>query len=609
MNRTPVLAALVCLLSSSLAAQAFDNKWVAFSRSGGSCDVAPLEISSADDEVDFDWGDLDQDGWIDLVAVRKQPFSTPGKRPNFLLMNDLGVFKDRTAEFASASDVAGDHGFLTPTNDRDVVIVDVDNDGWLDVVTSTGREQPGDPKVVGHPRVYMNLGTDGAGAWLGLQYQAARFPQLLSTGGLPMNPVFCEVAAGDVTNDGFADLYFVDYDFSNNGWTATPEQDLNDRLLVNDGNGYFTDQSLLRMTPTMLFSRFGLSTEIVDINGDGYRDILKDTALADPYYVSASYNNPANPGFFNIFHDFHNTFSPYHISTGDLNHDGRLDIIMGDDGDDHYRYNLGNDALGRVIWGPAKVYTFLSGQDDGFAGQNRLADLDNDGWLDALQADVDTDEPGLDRRLHIYHNPGGAIGEQITFVEEREQAGGGGWVGADGILGQDLKGTYDVAAFDFEGDGDADLVLGRGAGTEFWINQTVPNPLITDTAELSLGAGGTQTLALDAGHSHAGSMYWILGSISGIDPPLQLPGGLELPLVFDVWTQVTLSSPNQPPYSDTFGALDGRGTASAALDIPAGLPPSLAGVKIYHCGLVFDGAPSVAHIALVSNPVFVTLIP
>ena len=27
-----------------------------------------------------------------------------------------------------------------------------------------------------------------------------------------------------------------------------------------------------------------------------------------PYYISASYNNPNNP-FFNIFHDFHNTFS------------------------------------------------------------------------------------------------------------------------------------------------------------------------------------------------------------------------------------------------------------------------------------------------------------
>jgi len=30
-------------------------------------------------------------------------------------------------------------------------------------------------------------------------------------------------------------------------------------------------------------------------------------------------------------------------------------------------------------------------------------------------------------------------------------------------------------------------------------------------------------------------------------------------------------------------------------------------VTIHHCCLVFDGTPSVAHIALVSNPVSVTL--
>ena len=36
--------------------------------------------------------------------------------------------------YAAASDVPGDSGFLTPTNDRDVVIVDVDQDGLIDVV-------------------------------------------------------------------------------------------------------------------------------------------------------------------------------------------------------------------------------------------------------------------------------------------------------------------------------------------------------------------------------------------------------------------------------------------------------------------------------------------
>ena len=69
------------------------------------------------EEKDYAWGDLDQDGDTDLVIVRKQPFSTIGKRVNVLLINEGGVLVDRTDEFATASDILGDNGFSTPTND------------------------------------------------------------------------------------------------------------------------------------------------------------------------------------------------------------------------------------------------------------------------------------------------------------------------------------------------------------------------------------------------------------------------------------------------------------------------------------------------------------
>ena len=97
--------------------------------------------------------------------MRKQPFTSTGRRRNVLLMNEDGVLVDRTNELASLSDVPGDEGFLTPTNDRDVVLSDVDGDGWLDIVTSVTLSD-GEPKHISHPRVYMNLGEDG-GTWLG----------------------------------------------------------------------------------------------------------------------------------------------------------------------------------------------------------------------------------------------------------------------------------------------------------------------------------------------------------------------------------------------------------------------------------------------------------
>ena len=442
------LCAALCL-SSVASAQIY---WLTF-HEDNSLLVASNGLGLGDtEEKDYAWADLDKDGWSDLAVVRKQPFTTSGRRENVLFMNEGGVLVDRTSAYASSSDVGGDAGFLTPTNDRDVVTVDVDLDGWLDVVTVT-TISPGQPKSVSHPRVYRNLGDDGGGNWLGLHYEEARTPDFGTF------PNFCAVAAGDVTGDGYPDLYFAHYHQS-------ADVDLDDRLLVNDGTGHFNDESSSRMTSSMLASSFGTAAVIADMNGDGHNDIVKDTALgstgASGPRITLSYNDPGSVGTFNILQT---PFSgaPYHVNSGDLNQDGKLDLVITDDGADRYMLNQGNDGLGRVQWSSA--YTFPSG-DDGFGSNNMIVDVDGDGWEDILIADVDVDISGCSRRLHLYHNQGGTVGGFVTLTEES----GSGWRGAEGLTSTELRGTHDFAVFDLDNDGDLDLVLGQCSGTSVWIN-------------------------------------------------------------------------------------------------------------------------------------------
>jgi len=472
MNARRTILALSFVLAPTEARAQFNDAWIGFAK-----DASRLQagvISDADHETDLAWGDLDQNGFVDLVVVRKQPFTSPGKRSNVLLMNSAGVLTDTTSTDAAASDIGGDQGFLTPTNDRDVVIADVDQDGWLDVCTATTISD-GDPKHIGHPRIYRNL----AGSWSGLRHEDARFPQLLHYGtGFPENPRFCSVSAGDVTGDGYPDLFFGDYDSSGAGGAQQPaNKDLNDRLLVNDGSGFFSDQSLTRMTGPMLDSAFSMSNVMADLNQDGRLDVIKDTALNPPQHVAVAYNDLIGNGVgtfdhYQVVHDF----EPYHLSVGDLNDDGRPDLVVTDDGDDRYRFHTGLDGLGRATFGPAKTFDHVSDGDEGFGGNNLIADLDGDGFDDVIITDKDVDIANMGSRTHIYHNrgqPGQQGNLDLVLREERQDQSNVGWVGAPGITGPDLVDTHDAAVFDLENDGDLDLILSRIGGTDVYVQGPV----------------------------------------------------------------------------------------------------------------------------------------
>lgn len=412
------------------------------------------------DEKDYAWDDIDKDGDIDLVVVQKSLGTTTGRRRNVLLMNEGGVLVDRTTQFASNEmgtiGVAGSQGFLDLTNDRDVILVDVNNDTWLDVVTATtlsgGPGGTSGVKMFSHPRIYINRQNDGGGNWLGFIYDDVdRVPTQAA------EPRFCSVAAGDLDGDGDQDL--IQGDYQQGGARVL---DLDNRIWINSGvgSGIFVDESTLRMTNAQRDVSFGMATAIVDMNGDNALDVVVDDALSFPTAVSIIYNDPNNLGFFQSMpRDFIYNADPYHIIVGNLNNDALPDIVVTDDAADRYLLNTGN--------GPDGLANFTTGLLIGssateFGGNNFIADLNKDGFNDVLVANVDVDLPSCDEPSKIFRNLG-VQPDNFSITLQQD--------GNLGIAQSHLDGVHDFAVFDLDGDTWLDLVIGTCNGSFVYLNQ------------------------------------------------------------------------------------------------------------------------------------------
>ena len=432
-------------------------------------------------EKDFAWADFDQNGYTDLVVMRKFPGSVEGGAKNLLLMNEGGVLVDRTDNFAINTDHPSDLGFMTPTNDRDVKVLDIDLDGWMDLVTATTMSDNLNARE-GQPRIYRNQGLDQNGNWLGFRFEDDRIPELFAKNGSTANPRACGIAVGDVTNDGYPDIFFVDYDtpetsgmvcidLNMDGDTndvvdgvaecnpspgETPSMDYDGKLLVNLGAanpGFFEDSTTTRMTANQLSMAFGNECVIRDVNNDGLNDVIRVNTLTSGQDIAVLYQTTGTNW---VGPQTITGGAPYGMNAGDLNNDGRVDVISADDGQDAYMINDGNNAAGQATW---TRYTISDSLNE-FGNSIQFSDLDNDGWKDMLIADVDSDLgpfcPSSGRRMHIYQNTGitNALFEEDELILPE-------WA---------LQSTYDSAPIDINNDGWLDLVIGACYGISVWMN-------------------------------------------------------------------------------------------------------------------------------------------
>jgi hypothetical protein len=201
----------------------------------------------------------------------------------------------------------------------------------------------------------------------------------------------------------------------------------------------------------------------------------------------------------------------------------------------------------------------------------------------------------------------GGVDSGLTYLFER--ATGGTFVEVAQLVPSDAAPSdYFGRSVALDGDrilsgayGDDDSGSLSGAAYLFDVR-----PLSSPTSSVSLSAGGSQPLEIDAGHLHGGESYLVLGSASGTEPGFTLASGIHLPLNLDAYFVHTLRYPNSPPLLDSLGVLSPAGSAQLAFVVPPGSPPALAGLQLDHACVIF--APGLA-VQLVTNAVPVLLSP
>jgi hypothetical protein len=125
--------------------------------------------------------------------------------------------------------------------------------------------------------------------------------------------------------------------------------------------------------------------------------------------------------------------------------------------------------------------------------------------------------------------------------------------------------------------------------------------LVGNVGTISLLAGGTQTLSLDAGTANAGKIYFMAGGVSGTSPGFPLGPGLVVPINVDALTLYYLANPNTPPLLNGLNVLNGLGKSTAFFSLPAASDPSLAGIGVDHAYVTVpvDYVSNAEHVQLV----------
>ena len=424
--------------------------------------------------------DANNDGRLDLYLLNgRDDTATNGLRNRLLLMGTDGRFMDDTNDSG-----LGDRGFA-----MGAALGDVDNDGDLDVYVSND----------GPDRLFRNEG-DGT------------FTDVSTRAGITNDVFSGSVAFLDLDRDGWLDVYVANYvglDASKECEDQAGRKDFcgpesyparADVLYRNLGDGTFEDVTVQAGIDVLAYA--GLGVVCADLDSDGWVDVFvandgdpnllwvnqrdgtfsEDGTIAGAAY-SATGQAEAGMG----------------VTVGDADGDGDLDLYL-----THFaaETNTFYRNEGGMVFDDATARARLGETSTPYTGWGTVffdADLDGDLDIAVVNGAVLRRTPPLTTQRgfwsdyaepnHIYRNEGGG-----RYVDVTADAG---------AFGEDISVTRGVVPFDYDGDGDLDLlVMNVGSAARLYRNDTASSgslllSVLDRTGRAALGA--TVRIQSDAG--------------------------------------------------------------------------------------------------------------
>ncbi len=330
--------------------------------------VSDSKINLLGDKHGAGWGDIDNDGKLDLVITKGASggHSLGSKRDELYLNLGNGVFRNITRTSGTAN---------TLGRGRSVILFDYDGDGYIDLLDANFQTD-----LILYRNNHNDTFTDvtAAAGLTGLKY--------------------AEGAAADYDNDGYPDLFFT---------VAYESHQLKDVLFRNNGNGTFSN---VTRTAHLGGLSSGRAVAWGDYNNDGYLDLFVSRGKENASVKQTLYQNNGN-GTFTDVSDLSGvgiTIDARAAVWGDYDNDGYLDLYVVNSGSDpdgkgpnYLFHNNGNGTFTDVAASAGVDVSLLT------RGRTACwADYDKDGFLDLFETNGEDNTIFQEGPQFLFHNTG-----------------------------------------------------------------------------------------------------------------------------------------------------------------------------------------------------------